>query len=150
MAPRKTTTSTEVKRRYNDKVYSRIVAELPKDTVAAFKAKCKERGVSQARVILDAIENFLTAAFRTFRSFALQIHRPDDFTGADVADGQRCILQSTRDIGTGGEINMVCVVVRVSETWKKSGTVVVDFNTLSDVIACFGDMRIGGDEHNHL
>ena len=52
-------TSTEVKRRYNDSVYSKIQCELPKDTVAAFKEKCKAEGISQARVILDAIEAFL-------------------------------------------------------------------------------------------
>ena len=57
--PRKTTTSTQVKRRYNDSVYSKIQCELPKDTVAAFKEKCKETGVSQASVILEAIEAFL-------------------------------------------------------------------------------------------
>lgn len=57
--PRKTTTSTEVKRRYNDRVYSVVRAELPKDTVAAFKEKCKKTGVSQASVILEAIEAFL-------------------------------------------------------------------------------------------
>lgn len=59
-APRKTTTSTATKRRYNDKVYSKIQAELPKDTVAAFRAKCAERGVSQAGVILAGIERFLS------------------------------------------------------------------------------------------
>jgi len=52
-------TSTEVKRRYNDSVYSKIQCELPKDTVAAFKAKCKETGTSQASVILEAIEKFI-------------------------------------------------------------------------------------------
>ena len=57
--PRKTTTSTEVKRRYNDRVYSVVRAELPKDTVSAFKDKCKKTGVSQASVILEAIETFL-------------------------------------------------------------------------------------------
>lgn len=56
---RKTTTSTEVKRRYNSKVYSKIQAELPKETVAAFRAKCAELGVSQASVLLEAIEAFL-------------------------------------------------------------------------------------------
>lgn len=55
----KTTTSTEVKRRYNDKVYSKIQAELPKETVEAFKQKCKAEGVSQASIFLQAIENFL-------------------------------------------------------------------------------------------
>lgn len=57
--PRKTTTSTEVKRRYNDRVYSKIQAELPKETVLAFRAKCQEEGISQASVILAAIEQFL-------------------------------------------------------------------------------------------
>lgn len=55
----KTTTSTEVKRRYNERVYSRIYLQLPKDIVEAFKAKCKDLGVSQASVLLESIENFL-------------------------------------------------------------------------------------------
>lgn len=59
MANRKTTTSTEVKRRYNSKVYSKVQAELPKEVVADFRAKCSEKGVSQASVILDGIEKFL-------------------------------------------------------------------------------------------
>jgi len=56
---RKTTTSTEVKRRYNDRVYSKVQAELPKETVAAFKEKCSRLGISQAKVILEAIQKFL-------------------------------------------------------------------------------------------
>ena len=56
---RKTTTSTEVKRRYNERVYSKVQAELPKETVERFKAKCLENGVSQASVLLGAIEKFL-------------------------------------------------------------------------------------------
>lgn len=59
LAARKTTTSTEVKRRYNEKVYGRIYLQLPKETVEAFKAKCSSSGVSQASVLLEAIENFL-------------------------------------------------------------------------------------------
>ena len=58
-AARKTTTSTEVKRRYNEKVYGRIYLQLPKETVEAFKAKCNSSGVSQASVLLEAIEKFL-------------------------------------------------------------------------------------------
>ena len=53
------TTSTEVKRRYNEKVYGRIYLQLPKETVEAFKAKCNSSGVSQASVLLEAIEKFL-------------------------------------------------------------------------------------------
>lgn len=59
IAKRKTATSTEVKRRYNDKVYAKVQAELPKGIVVAFKEKCQERGVSQASVLLDGIERFL-------------------------------------------------------------------------------------------
>lgn len=48
---RKTTTSTAVKRRYNEKTYTQIVASVPKETAAAFKAKCAAEGVSQAQII---------------------------------------------------------------------------------------------------
>lgn len=56
---RKTTTSTAVKRRYNEKVYSQVACQLPKDLVARFKEKCKELEVSQASVIRESIEEFL-------------------------------------------------------------------------------------------
>lgn len=56
---RKTHTSSEVKRRYNDKVYSTVKAQLPKDLVARFKEKCKAEGISQAQVVKRAIEEFL-------------------------------------------------------------------------------------------
>lgn len=56
---RKTHTSSEVKRRYNDKVYSTVKAQLPKDLVAHFKEKCKAEGISQAQVVKKAIEEFL-------------------------------------------------------------------------------------------
>lgn len=56
---RKTHTSSEVKRRYNDKVYSTVKAQLPKDLVARFKEKCKAEGISQAQVVKKAIEEFL-------------------------------------------------------------------------------------------
>ena len=55
----KTHTSTAVKRRYNNKVYSQIKFELPKELVANFKAKCAEREISQASVVRAAIEQFL-------------------------------------------------------------------------------------------
>lgn len=56
---RKTTTSSAVKRRYNDKVYSVVKAELPKELVAEFKELCKEKGVSQASVVKNALEQFI-------------------------------------------------------------------------------------------
>lgn len=56
---RKTHTSTAVKQRYNNKVYSTVKAQLPKDLVARFKEKCKAEGISQAQVVKKAIEEFL-------------------------------------------------------------------------------------------
>ena len=56
---RKTHTSSAVKRRYNQKTYTAIVANVPKELAAAFKTKCAERGVSQASIVKAAIERFL-------------------------------------------------------------------------------------------
>ena len=56
---RKTKTSTEVKRRYNDKTYTQISASVPKETAAAFKEKCAAEGIPQAQIIKKAIEDFL-------------------------------------------------------------------------------------------
>lgn len=56
---RKTKTSSAVKRRYNQKTYDAVTAQVPKEMAAAFKAKCKETGISQAQVIKTAIAQFL-------------------------------------------------------------------------------------------
>ena len=56
---RKTYTSTEVKKRYNQKVYTVISASVPKELAAAFKEKCVRENISQAQVIKDAISKFL-------------------------------------------------------------------------------------------
>ena len=56
---KKTHTSTEVKRRYNERVYARIYIQLPKDTVDKFKERCKQLDIPQRQVILEAIEKFL-------------------------------------------------------------------------------------------
>ena len=61
MKKRKTKTSSAVKNRYNAKVYGQVTIKIHKDTVAAFKAKCAEKGVSQASVLTAAIEAFLQA-----------------------------------------------------------------------------------------
>ena len=58
---RKTTTSSAVKRKYNNKMYSQIKVELPKELVAEFKDRCKSNGVSQASVIKAAIEQYINA-----------------------------------------------------------------------------------------
>lgn len=56
---RKTATSSEVKRRYNNKVYATVRAELPKDLVNEFKEICKAKNISQASVLKSAIEKFI-------------------------------------------------------------------------------------------
>ena len=57
---RKTHTSTEVKRRYNQKNYSQIIVSVNKDTATKFKTKCNEKGISYSQVFNKAIEEFLT------------------------------------------------------------------------------------------
>jgi len=56
---RKTTTSTAVKRRYNEKTYDRVFADLPKELVANFKRAIDEQGVSGASIIKKAIEQYV-------------------------------------------------------------------------------------------
>ena len=55
----KTKTSTAAKRRYNEKTYTMLAAQLPKELVAEFKAKCKRQGVSQASILKVALETYL-------------------------------------------------------------------------------------------
>ena len=57
---RKTHTSTEVKYRYNKKTYEEVRANLPKDLVAQFKARCAAEGIAQAQVIKKAVIDFLS------------------------------------------------------------------------------------------
>lgn len=57
---RKTKTSTAVKRRYNERVYDRISASVPKELAAAFREKCTAEGIPQAQIIKQAIESFLS------------------------------------------------------------------------------------------
>lgn len=56
---RKTTTSSAVKRKYNNKVYSTVQVQLPKELVAEFKELCKVKGVSQASIIREALGKFI-------------------------------------------------------------------------------------------
>lgn len=55
----KSRTSTEAKRRYNNKVYLPVHAELPKDLVTRFREECSKLGVSQASILKELIESFL-------------------------------------------------------------------------------------------
>lgn len=59
MANRKTTTSTAVKRRWNDAHYTRLTISLPKEEAAAYKAKCSELGISFSDIPKEAISKFL-------------------------------------------------------------------------------------------
>ncbi|WP_176790397.1 hypothetical protein [Ruminococcus bromii] len=56
---KKTFTSTEVKRRYNEKVYSQISFSAPKDLVEEFRILCKEMEISQASVFKRFIGEFI-------------------------------------------------------------------------------------------
>ena len=77
--PRKSTTSTEVKRRYNDKVYSVVRAELPKDTVAAFKEKCKETGEEKTILFgLTGTGYFDLVAYQKFNDGEMSDYIPTD------------------------------------------------------------------------
>lgn len=59
-AKRKTHTSTAVKTRYNKKAYDNIAVRIPKETAAAFKAKCTAEGIPQAQIIKKAIEEYIS------------------------------------------------------------------------------------------
>ena len=56
---RKTRTSTQVKAKYNQKVYDTISVRVPKEMAAAFREKCATDGIAQAQIIKQAIEQFL-------------------------------------------------------------------------------------------
>ena len=52
-------TSYEVRKRYEDKVYSMISARIPKEIAERFRTVTAERGDSQAAIIKEAIANYL-------------------------------------------------------------------------------------------
>ncbi len=52
-------TSSKVIQRYKNKVYKRIVADLPKDLVAEWETKLKENNISKQQFIRQAIQNYL-------------------------------------------------------------------------------------------
>lgn len=56
---RKTHTSTAVKRRYNNKVYSRAYADLPSDLLTAFKNIIAAKGITIAAVLRKVIEQYI-------------------------------------------------------------------------------------------
>lgn len=52
---RKTHTSTQVKQRYNDKVYTAMTFRVHKELAAEFKQICTDNNISQAQIIKDAM-----------------------------------------------------------------------------------------------
>ena len=52
---RKTHTSTQVKQRYNDKVYTAMTFRVPKGLAAEFKRICTANNISQSQIIKDAM-----------------------------------------------------------------------------------------------
>ena len=52
-------TSTEVKKRYNNKVYDRITLSVPKEMAAKFREKTQQEGKSMAGVLKEAIQKYL-------------------------------------------------------------------------------------------
>ncbi len=56
---RKTHTSSEVKRRYNAKTYTRIALDVRNEIATAYKEKCSKLGISYSAPLHKAIEEFL-------------------------------------------------------------------------------------------
>ncbi len=52
---RKTHTSTQVKQKYNQKVYKVISFSAPKELAAEFKNVCAENGLYQAQIFKEAM-----------------------------------------------------------------------------------------------
>lgn len=49
-------TSSEVKNRYNDKTYDRVVLAIPKGLKAKWKAQAEDNDMSLTRYIMEAVE----------------------------------------------------------------------------------------------
>ena len=56
---KKPRTSSEVKRRYNEKTYDRLVVSVKKETATAYKTKCEKLGVSYSEPLHKAISEFI-------------------------------------------------------------------------------------------
>ena len=52
-------TSTNVKRKYNEKVYRQLNVQIPTDLYDDFQNRCAEMGIPQRQVIIELIEAFL-------------------------------------------------------------------------------------------
>ena len=56
---RKTHTSTQVKQRYNDKVYTAMTFRIPNELASEFKRICVNNDLSQAKIIKDAMQRIV-------------------------------------------------------------------------------------------
>lgn len=56
---RQTKTSTEVKRRYNDKTYTRLYVSVRKDKAEEFKASCEARRIPYSDPLHAAVETMI-------------------------------------------------------------------------------------------
>lgn len=52
-------TSSKVIQRYKNKVYKRVVADLPKDLVASWEERLKTDQISKSEFIRNAIKQYL-------------------------------------------------------------------------------------------
>lgn len=52
-------TSSKVIQRYKNKVYKRVVADLPKDLVAHWEEKLQTDGIGKSEFIRNAIKQYL-------------------------------------------------------------------------------------------
>jgi predicted DNA binding CopG/RHH family protein len=53
-------TSTESKRKYNERVYTKITVQIPNELAERFKAKCEADGTPQRQVLMELITRFLS------------------------------------------------------------------------------------------
>lgn len=58
-------TSWQAKKKYNDRVYARVTAVLPKPLMYDFKAKCNREGISYTKVIKYGIMKYLEGEYDT-------------------------------------------------------------------------------------
>lgn len=58
----RTKTSTDVKRRYNEKTYTRMEVSVKKEVAEEYKARCQELGIPYSQPLHEAIQRILDEA----------------------------------------------------------------------------------------
>lgn len=56
---RKTVTSNEVKQRYYEKNFTRLILNVRKDRAEVYKKKCAEMGIPYSQPLHEAIDEFI-------------------------------------------------------------------------------------------